>query len=91
LEQDVLLVYDARMNRIYGPNEKNGLKQDNEYMETQSCTTDNVLGCMEDNCQDAGPILCGACLIAAKWCGTSLAALCALDVYFEVERDIYCE
>lgn len=54
------------------------------------CKSDNVLGCMEDNCRDVHPLVCGGCLLS-KWCAGGLAAGCAIDVLYGIERDIYCE
>lgn len=53
LDHTILRVYDSNMERISISNDRSGLKQNNRIIESQSCTTDNVLGCMNDNCANA--------------------------------------
>jgi hypothetical protein len=89
-QKEIIQVYDSNFN-LLGSSRTSDIGNKDGNVRLLSCTSDNVLSCVEDHCEDAGPLLCAGCLVGWKWCLTTLTVICAAEVAFEVERDIYCE
>lgn len=90
-KKDFIQLFDSNFKLIASSRESD-LAKKTENVKELTCTSDNVLGCMEDHCLDAGAIQCGICLtVLVKYCPTALAAICAAEVLTEHERPIYCE
>ena len=79
--------YDSEMNLLFADDNisKAELSTDDE-----KCSAASILECMEAQCEDAGVVYCGICAIGWKWCVPALATICAVDVFLEVEQEIYC-
>jgi propanediol dehydratase large subunit len=61
------------------------------FKDEERCVSDSWGECVKDNLTKAGGAELLVCMAMGKWCAGGLAAMCTVDVQFEIARPIYCD
>lgn len=61
------------------------------FKDEERCVSGSWGECVKDNLTKAGGAELLVCMAMGKWYAGGLAAMCTVDVQFEIARPIYCD